>query len=233
MLIEATVKYISALPSWSSQLIAVDEKYQWAQGWTITYLIWWIAWTPFVGLFIARISRGRSIREYLIAVIFVPTIVSMIWFSLFGGGALAFDQQNQGVLTELLAGSYTEPLFAWLSNLPFGAALKIAAAILLFIFLITSADSAAYVLGILGENGKAKPSRFARLSWGLVIVVIAGALLLRNNVDINKAVAIVGAIPFTLVLWLYAIVLLTQLWRDLRKLPPEETYESTLGDDRN
>jgi len=232
-LLGSTWGYLQALPSWSTQLIAIDGEYGWARGWTVTYLIWWIAWAPFVGLFIARISRGRTVREFLIAVILVPTVVSIVWFVLLGGGALTYDQQNQGLLGEALQRGYTEPAFVWFSALPLGIALKLVAVTLLFVFLITSADSAAYVLGMIGENGQASPSRIARLSWGLVIVAISAALLFRNNVDINKAVAIVGAIPFTVVLWLYLAMLVVRLWRDRKSSAQGETRASRLREERN
>ncbi len=217
LLASSTWEYLTELPRWSSQLIALDGNTEWAQGWTVTYLIWWIAWTPFVGLFIARISRGRTIREYLLAVVLVPTLVSIIWFLVFGGGAMLFDQQHTGELLAALRRDYTQPLFLWLGQQPLGPVLKIAAVVLLFVFLITSADSAAYVLGMLSEEGNPNPSNSAKLGWGIVTVVISAALITRNDVDINKAVAIVGAIPFTVILWLQVGALLVTLWRDSRE----------------
>ncbi len=211
----STIDYLNNLPRWSMRLIDVDGSYDWARGWTVIYLVWWIAWTPFVGVFIARISRGRTIREYLLAVILVPTAVSIIWFAVFGGGAIGFDQANDGLLTATLA-DYTKPLFVWFEQLPLSALLKLSAVVLLFVFLITSADSAAYVLGMLGSGGDPNPSNRSKLLWGLLTVGIAGSLLARNDVNINKAVAIVGAIPFTVVLWLQLMALLRMLWIDHR-----------------
>lgn len=209
----ATLQYLTELLHWSSALIPVEGRPAWARDWTVIYLIWWIAWTPFVGVFIARISRGRRIREYLAGVILVPTIVSILWFSIFGGGALSFAHQQPGLLEAALAGDYTRPLFVWLGHLPLAELTRWAAIILLFVFLVTSADSAAYVLGMLARGGQPDPPAGQKVRWGLLTAVIAAALLIRNDVDINKAVAILGAIPFTLILLLQTIALLAALRR--------------------
>nr|XP_061812007.1 glycine betaine transporter BetL-like [Nerophis lumbriciformis] len=216
-LFTSSAVYLRSLPAWSLQLIETESGHGWAHGWTITYLIWWIAWTPFVGVFIARISRGRTIREYLLAVILVPTIVSVLWFTTFGGGAISFDQANDGLLQSELMVDYTRPLFVWLNQLPLGVVLQLVSVVLLFVFLVTSADSAAYVLGMLGSNGNPEPSNRSKLGWGALTVLIAASLLVRNDVDINKAVAIVGAIPFTVILWLQVLALLLAIFREWRK----------------
>lgn len=211
-LVQSSIDYLKALPDWSINPIRNNGELGWSQGWTITYLIWWIAWTPFVGVFIARISAGRTIRSFLAGVILVPTVFSIIWFAVLGGGAMEFNQN--GLLSQALQSHYTQPLFTWFQNLPYGQLLTWTASLLLFVFLVTSADSAAYVLGMLSSGGNPNPANRLKLLWGVLTVLLAGGLLLRNNVDINKAVAIVGAIPFAVILILQLVALLRALAKE-------------------
>ncbi len=205
--LDALRQWISGMPSWSLHLIEVSGSNAWADGWTVTYLIWWIAWTPFVGLFIARISRGRTLRAFLMGVIFMPTCFSIIWFVVLGGGALAFEQANGGLLTKALDVHYTRPLFLWLDALPMGTLLAWASCALLFVFMVTSADSASYVLGML-SSGNPRPDMTNKLGWGALLTVLTAGLLLRDDVDVNKTVAILGAIPFSLFLVFQVVGLL-------------------------
>jgi glycine betaine transporter len=205
--LDALAVWIAELPRWSFSLIEVDAGRAWADGWTLTYLIWWIAWTPFVGLFIARISRGRTLRTFLLGVIGVPTLFSMAWFAVLGGGALAFDQTHQGMLSNALGEHYTRPLFLWLEHLPHGTLLAWTCCLLLFVFMITSADSAAYVLGML-SSGTPQPTLSHKLGWGAILTLLTAGLLVRDDVDVNKAVAIIGALPFAVFLALQAVGLI-------------------------
>jgi glycine betaine transporter len=213
--------YLENLPDWSWQLAGSPGEREWAHGWTITYLLWWIAWAPFVGVFVARISRGRSLRGFVTGVVLVPVLFSVAWFSIMGGGALAFDAQNHGELAGLVKVDYTAPLFAWFGGLPaewaaWGRVLIYASCLLLFVFLVTSADSAAYVLGMLGSGGNPNPPRRSTLLWGALTVSLAAGLLARDSADVNKAVAIVGAIPYALLLLLQLLALLRSLWGERR-----------------
>jgi len=213
--VEALGTWLAAMPDWSLAPIrmhaadapATDD---WAGDWTITYLVWWIAWTPFVGLFIARISRGRTLRTFLLGAILVPTLVSMLWFAVLGGGALAYDAAEGELLRASLAEHYTRPLFLWLDALPSGNLLAWLVCALLFIFMVTSADSACFVLGML-SSGRTQPDLTSKLGWGLLLTALTAGLLLRNDVDVNKAVAIIGALPFTLFLLLQVVALVRAL----------------------
>ena len=211
MMASGTLEYLRALPRLSFTMLEVNGSNDWSRGWTIIYLIWWIAWTPFVGVFIARISKGRTIRGFLVGVVVAPMAMTLLWFAVFGGGAISYDAVNDGVLHEALSVHYTRPLFTWLDSLSGSLVLQTACVILLFIFLVTSADSAAYVLGMLSANGDPEPSNRSKLAWGMLMVVIAGGLLVGDDVDVNKAVAIIGAIPFTVVLWLHLMALIRSL----------------------
>ncbi|MFK7957494.1 MAG: BCCT family transporter [Lysobacterales bacterium] len=208
LLMDSVWLYLKALPSWSIRLIAdADAGTDWAEGWTVVYLLWWIAWTPFVGIFLAGISRGRSVRQYLVGVIGVPVVVSLLWFGAFGGGGLAFEQANPGALTAALGEHYTAPLFVWYSQLPGGSVLAWGSLLTLSVFLVTSADSATWVMRRLA--GAWLPA--VPWVWGLLMLLMGFALVLRGEVDVNKQVAIAGAIPFSFVLVLQITALVRWL----------------------
>ena len=206
--------FLRSLPAWSVQLIDNPANGDWARDWTLIYLLWWIAWTPFVGVFIARISRGRTVREFLLGVILVPSVVSILWFTILGGGALGFDEASGGQLGTAVQQDYTQALFSWLGALPLAEFTPWLVMLLLFVFLITSADSAAYVLGMLAERGRQQPAIRSRISWGLLTALAAAGLLVHDDVDLNKSVAIAGALPFAVILLIQVISLLRSLFRD-------------------
>jgi glycine betaine transporter len=160
-----------------------------------------------VGIFIARISRGRSIRAYILGVLGMPVLFSMVWFAVMGGGALDYDATHRNVLTQAVKLDYTAPLFLWFSSMPPLAdlILSFTACFLLYIFLVTGADSAAYVMGMLSRNGDPNPPNRSKLLWGCVTVLLAAGLLARQSADVNKTVAIAGAIPYALLLALQVI----------------------------
>jgi glycine betaine transporter len=196
-----------ALPPW-------NDVAQWREDWTLTYLIWWVAWAPFVGVFVARISRGRTIREFVAGVLLVPTVFSTFWFAVLGGAALDQELHGSGGIAVHVEGSAEQALFSLLEQLPAGGVLAVVAMVLVFVFLVTSADSAAYVLGMVTSQGATEPPRTRKLVWGLVLGVLAATLVASNDINVVKAVSIAGAIPFTL-------VLLLQLWALVRVLRRE------------
>ncbi|WP_203334290.1 glycine betaine uptake BCCT transporter [Planococcus beigongshangi] len=172
------------------------ENRAWIDGWTIFYWAWWISWAPFVGIFIARISRGRTIRQFLFGVLLIPTIISFIWFSAFG--TTAMDTQNSGVdLTGLLT---SETLFGVFETLPFGIILSVIAILLVAIFFITSADSATFVLGMQSTNGSLHPSNSIKLVWGISQSTIAVILLSVGGLDALQTALIIAAFPFSFIM---------------------------------
>ncbi|MEZ9142014.1 MULTISPECIES: BCCT family transporter [unclassified Shewanella] len=196
LMFESSVSYLQLLPKVS---FSVGDPANWSQGWSVIYLIWWIAWAPFVGPFIARISKGRSIRQFLACTILLPTLTSIIWFSGFAGSVL-----TQPFAAEVMAAvnqEYTLGLFSFFNQLtpngfPLGSILSVAAILLLITFLITSADSSIYITSMLTGS----ESHIAKMLWSLILIAITIALVTINDVDLNKQIAIVGAIPFTLVM---------------------------------
>ncbi len=192
------------------------EDEAWYKSWTVFYWAWWISWSPFVGIFIARISKGRTVREFLVAVLLLPTLVSAIWMSVFGGVAL--DQVQHGIGE--LANGIDDPslaLFHALENLPFTILASLVAVVLVLTFFITSADSGSLVVDIITAGGKLDSPRYQRAFWAILLGLIAAALLVGGGSDALSALqagAITVAIPFTLVLLLSCLCLLLGLLSD-------------------
>jgi glycine betaine transporter len=175
-------------------------SWNWFHGWTLTYLIWWLAWGPFVGIFIARISRGRTIREFVIFVVGVPTIVSMLWFAAFGGSAIHIEMFGGGGLSEKVFSDVSAALFAFFEYFPATGMLNFLSVCLIFIFLVTSADSGTFVISMMTSNGNLNPATKTKLIWGVIIAAITVATLATGSVSVAKAMAITGAIPFTFII---------------------------------
>ena len=179
----------------------------WSREWTIFYWAWWISWSPFVGLFIARISRGRTIREFVLTVLTVPTLFTFLWFSVFGGSALSLEQ-SQGVDLGVVAGEDVSlVLFAFLENFPFSSILSLIAILLLLIFFVTSADSATVVLGSLTSGGSQDISTYKKVIWGLSLSGVAIILLFSGGLSSLQMMAITAAFPFMFVMMLLCYTL--------------------------
>lgn len=206
--------YLTQLPGLALQLYPYEDAAEWFQSWPLTNMMWWIAWAPFVGVFIARISRGRTVREFVLGVLFVPTAFSLLWFSVFGGTALHEELFGAGGLSQLVREDVTTGLFALFDRLPASTLLAWTAVFLIFIFLVTSLDSATFVLGMLTSHGNPEPPVKIRLAWGVIIGALIAALLISGNVRVLRAVAITGAIPFILILMLQAVALVVSLTYD-------------------
>jgi glycine betaine transporter len=191
------------------------EGWNWFHGWTLTYLIWWLAWGPFVGIFIARISRGRTIREFVIYVVGVPTIVSMLWFAAFGGAAVHIELYGAGGFSDQVFADVSSALYAFFEYFPGSDILSVLALILVFIFLVTSADSGTFVVSMMTSNGSLNPSTKLKLIWGLIITAISVATVVTESIEVAKAMAITGAIPFTVII----ILMLVAFFRVIREDP--------------
>ncbi|MBG9982821.1 BCCT family transporter [Aerococcaceae bacterium DSM 111020] len=193
----------------------------WINTWTIFYWAWWISWSPFVGVFIARISKGRTIREFLTVVLLAPTMLSFLWFSAFG--TLSTDIQSQGI--DLTSYATEEVLFATFSHYPIGLVLSIIAIILVITFFITSADSATYVLAMLTEDGELLPSNRKKVIWGAILALIAISLLFSGGLTALENTLIIVALPFSLVLILMIVSLVKELFHEKDQMGLEITPE--------
>lgn len=183
------------------------EKRGWINMWTIFYWAWWISWSPFVGVFIARISKGRTIREFLTVVLLVPTMLSLLWFTTFG--TLSTNVQASGI--DLTGFATEEILFATFSNYNLGNIMSIVALILIISFFVTSADSATFVLAMLSEKGELNPSNKKKLTWGILLAIIAISLLFSGGLDALQNTLIIVALPFSIVIIFMMVSLLKEL----------------------
>ncbi|MEL7275868.1 MAG: BCCT family transporter [Pseudomonadota bacterium] len=212
-------EYFSRLPAMAFRMFPYEDLAGWTSGWTLTYLIWWLAWGPFVGIFVARISRGRTIREFCIGVIFVPTMFSILWFAAFGGTAIYIELFAGGGLAELVFADVTSALFTFLNYFPMGEFLGATACLLIFIFLVTSADSGTFVLSMMTTEGNLNPPVFHKMVWGVLIAVLTAGTLLTGSIPVAKAMAITGALPFSVILLLQIVGFM----RAIRSERPDRT----------
>ena len=212
--------YLTHLPTMAFRTGAFGGS-EFLDTWTIFYWAWWISWTPFVGMFIARISKGRTIRQFVVYVILVPSLVSFVWFSILAGSA--FDLQLSGAkdLGAVLANEGTESaLFATLREYPLSSITVVLAVFLVAIFFITGADSASIVMGMLSQHGEEHPMRWLVIFWGVAQGAVAGVLLFSGGLGALQTLVIIVAGPFMLVICAMCVSLMKAL--------REEPYESTL-----
>lgn len=191
------------------------QKREWMASWTLYYWGWWLSWSPFVGVFIARVSKGRSIREFISGVLLVPVIVSFIWFSVFGVLGIETAKKHK----EIYDMSVETQLFGVFHHLPMGIVLSIIALLLIASFFITSADSATFVLGMQTTFGSQNPSAFVKVTWGVAQSLIAFVLLLSGGGDGEAGLtalqnaAIISALPFSFVV----ILMMISFYKDANK----------------
>ncbi len=216
--------FVSTLGGYISNIIPMSltmtpfSDSEWLGTNTIFFWAWHISWAPFMGLFIARISRGRTIREFMAGVLIVPSLLAIIWFTTFGGTALNVEMFGSGGLAELVTGDVELALFATLGELPLSGITNVLAILLILIFFITSADSASYVLGALTSKGSLAPTMSAKLVWGFLIAGTASVLLLSGGggLDALQTASIIAALPFAIIMLLMVIAILMMFSKDLK-----------------
>lgn len=219
--------YLEYLPQMSFRMEPFnDANGSWIQDWTIFYWAWWIAWSPFVGTFIARVSRGRTIREFIIGVLAVPTLFCAIWFSVFGGTGLYLEMFGQaGIWEAMEQGNYTEvALFATLGELPLSTIATVLAIVLISTFFITSADSATFVIGMQTTNGMLNPPMNIKIIWGLIQASAATVLLWSGGLNALQKASIVSAFPFVFILLCMMISLYKGLKGEQHRRPQKKKF---------
>src|SRR5699024_7881867 len=207
--------YISNVVPMSLTLTPFSES-DWLGKNTIFFWAWHIAWAPFMGLFIARISKGRTIRQFISGVLLVPTIIAILWFSTFGGTALDIEINGVGGLASVVNDNVELALFAMLENLPLSMITSTIGVILIFIFFITSADSATYVLSSMTTRGSLVPPMRVKFIWGLLIAGTASILLVSGGggLDALQTASLIAALPFGIIMIFLIISLLIMFKRD-------------------
>lgn len=208
---ESTGNYLQSLLSNTFE-IGAFSKTDWYGAWTLFYWAWWIAWAPFTGTFIARISKGRTIREFISGVLIVPSLVSFFWFSIFGAIDFAVAKE---VLVEASKNASTA-FFMVINNITLGNVISVIAIALLFTFFITSANSATFVLGMLSHEGDLNPPNSKKLVWGIIQSALALSLMIgsANGLKMLQTVSIVAAFPFAFIMLLTIVSIMKALKED-------------------
>ncbi|MFB7906303.1 BCCT family transporter [Kitasatospora sp. NPDC056076] len=205
--------YLSDLLGMSTQTGAFTDE-SWLGSWTIFYWAWWLSWAPFVGTFIARISRGRTIRQFLLGVLLVPSGATVIWFCVMGGTAIRLVGTGTADLVATIPRGAEASLFEMLRSLPLGSVTSVVAVLLVMTFFITSADSASLVLGSLSSRGSLHPRTPLVVVWGVLMGGVAAALLLAGGLTALQNATILVALPFVVVMLLLCLSLVKELRED-------------------
>jgi len=207
-----------------------DAGLEWQSAWTIFYWGWWISWAPFVGVFIARISRGRTIREFVMGTLLVPTLVTFLWFSVFGGSALYRQIFGAGDLVGPDGSVDTDTvLFQLLGDLPAGPVLTVLAIAVIGVFFVTSADSGSFVVGMLSSGGDPHPAVWNRILWAVLSGLLAVALLISGGLTALQTAAILIALPFSVVMIGMAVSTVIALREEHRAILRAERAQARLA----
>jgi len=212
--------YLQNFIGMSLRMSPYDDS-QWASNWTIFYWAWVIAWSPFVGTFVARISRGRTIKQYVFGVLVVPPLLACLWIGIFGGAAIQMEMNSDAGLAQATSDNITSALFQMFDLMPFSNVLSIVALCLIFIFLVTSADSATYIVSQMTDNGSLNPPLVKRIIWGVLIAAICLTLLSAGGESGLKGLqsaSVLAALPFTFILYGMIFVTLKELRADRKAM---------------
>ncbi|MFC4601364.1 BCCT family transporter [Cohnella hongkongensis] len=196
--------YISNFIGYSLRL----QPYQggtWVRDWTIFYWAWAISWSPFVGAFVARVSKGRTIREFIMGVMTVPPAIACFWIAAFGGTALWNDANRNAGIADAVQADVSSALFKTFEQMPFTMVVSILSILLILTFLVTSADSATYIMSSMTSKGSPNPPRVPKLVWGVLMSAIAGVLLYAGGLNALQTASLISALPFTLLLLLLGL----------------------------
>lgn len=189
----------------------------WVRDWTIFYWAWAIAWSPFVGAFVARVSRGRTIREFIVGVLVVPPAIALLWIAVFGGTALHLDLFEGTSIAQAVDADVTSALFVTFAELPLSFLLSVLSILLILTFLITSADSATYIISSMTTNGSLNPPLAVRIVWGVLLGGIAAVLLIASGLEGLQTASLISALPFTIILILMVYTLFSLLRKENMK----------------
>ena len=213
--VQNTGAYLSDLIYKTFNLYAYEKKESWIGGWTLLYWAWWIAWAPFVGMFIARISKGRTIREFMLGVLFVPTGFTFLWMTVFGNSAMDLVL-NQGAssLSQAVNDNVSVALFKFFEFFPMSSTLSLVGLALVVTFFVSSSDSGSLVIDTLASGGEQEPPVWQRIFWAVTEGVVAATLLIAGGLDALQTMTIVSAFPIILLIIAGSYSLITSLKSD-------------------
>ncbi|MFC0468606.1 BCCT family transporter [Halomonas alkalicola] len=214
--IESAGDYIQNLMGMTFHTNATRDD-GWQAEWTVFFWGWWLAWSPFVGMFIARVSRGRTFREFVMGVLLVPTVITVVWIGLFGGTALYHELFGAGGIVAAVDRDVATALFATIEAMGLGVAgqaVSLALVVLIATYLITSANAGTLVINTILSGGDPEPPTFHRILWGAVLGLLTAVLLLAGGLETLQAAVIMAALPFSVVIMLMIAGLLKALHRE-------------------
>ena len=223
--------YLAALPTMSFRTGAFGGT-DWLSGWTLFYWAWWVSWTPFVGAFLAKISKGRTVREFVVGVMLVPTAVSLLWFSVLGGAAIDLQRRFvAGTGGADIAGiaDQESQMFTFLQQFPWAGATSVLVVVLVAIFFVSGADASSIVMGSLSSYGVDEPRRWVVAVWGGLMGLVAIVLFFAGGLEALQDITIIAAAPFLVIMALMCVALVKDLLRD----PRITTRERRHGDRRD
>jgi choline/glycine/proline betaine transport protein len=198
--------YLAELPGWTVRSSALGDA-DWQKSWTLFYWAWWISWAPFVGIFVARISRGRTVREFVLGVLGLPTLATWLWFGVFGGAALESELNGGGGIVNAVQANVATAVYVLLDQLPWAAFSSATAAVVVGLFFVTSSDSGSYVVDTLTSGGHPDPPIRQRVFWASMEGLVAAVLLVVGGLRALQSAAINTGAPFCAVLLLAAFCL--------------------------
>lgn len=199
--VETVGYYVASLPTlsfWTETFSGTD----WQNSWTVFYWGWWVSWSPFVGIFIARVSKGRTVREFILGVLLLPTALTFLWMSVFGGTALSLElgETTAGLISTAVGENVATALFVMLQQLPLTGITSFVGIVLVVVFFVTSSDSGSLVVDSLTSGGKLESPVPQRVFWAVIEGVVAAALLLGGGLSALQTAAITSGLPFAIVL---------------------------------
>ena len=214
--------YIESLGMWATDFFRMSLQgtafggLEWMQWWTYFMMAWWVSWGAFVGVFLARISRGRTIRGFIVGVLVVPSVVFFTWFTVFGGTAIHVDMFEGGDIAKQTAADINSAFFATLEHFPLATVTSAVAIILVFMFFISGADANTYVLGMMTSGGSLTPRRSVLILWGVLTGITAVVLMLAGGLNALQNTVIVASLPFLVIIAGLAVAFWKDLATDLR-----------------
>lgn len=227
--VQNTGGYLSDIIYKTFNLYAYDKRESWIGGWTLLYWGWWISWSPFVGMFIARISKGRTIREFMVGVLFIPCGFTFLWMTVFGNSALSLVLKKNAVeLVDVVNSNVPVALFKFLEYFPASTALSALGILLVTTFFVSSSDSGSLVIDTLTSGGAQEPPVWQRIFWAVTEGVVAATLLLSGGLEALQTMAIASAFPMIFVIVLGAIGLLKSLRADHLHMQSVQTHVTTI-----
>jgi choline/carnitine/betaine transport len=220
--------YIESIGTWASDFFRMSLQgtafggLEWMQWWTYFMMAWWVSWGAFVGVFLARISRGRTIRGFIMGVLVVPSVVFFTWFTVFGGAAIHIDMYEGGDIAKRTAADINSAFFATLDHYPLATVTSVIAILLVVMFFVSGADANTYVLGMMTSDGSLTPRRSVLILWGVLTGVTSIVLMLAGGLNALQNTVIVTSLPFLVIIAGLAVSFWKELVADLRAASPRQ-----------